>query len=141
MHRLFFGLSLSVLAAAVALTGCGQADKPQAVAAQVKDDDRVPPGEAKPISPGEARPISKGDPADPASDDAPLPDTRTDPDTLPVLPTLSAPTGEEKYEAAVARAFLLMAEKKDAEALAALEEARAARETDFVKTEIERVKT
>src|SRR5262249_53144280 len=88
----------------------------------------------------ESKPIPKtdpGDPADPAA--AALADTKTDPDTLPVLPKLSAPTGREKYEAAVARAFLLMGEKKDQEAVAALQEALAAQETDFVKTEIERL--
>ena len=69
---------------------------------------------------------------------APL-DVKTDPDTLPVLPTLTPPTGPEKYEAAVGRAFLLMADKKDAEALAALQEAQSAQATDFVKTEIARL--
>lgn len=141
MHRLFCAFSLSVLAGAVVLTGCGQADKPVALA-QIPGDDKVPPGEAKPIPPGEDKPIPKAPVTDPAEADPtlpPLPDTKTDPDTLPVLPTLSAPTGEEKYEASVSRAFLLMAEGKDKEALEALQDARAAQETDFVKTEIERL--
>jgi tetratricopeptide (TPR) repeat protein len=129
MHRLFLGFSLAFLTAAAALTGCTKADKPGAVA-----DDRVPPGEAKPIPPGDAKLLATGNPDDPG-----LQDTRTDPDTLPVLPTLSAPTGQEKYDAAIARAFLLLAEKKDADAIASLKEAQTAQDTDFVKTEIARV--
>ena len=90
--------------------------EPAAGDRRVKEDDKVPPGEAKPIPPGEAKPIPK-------SDDDPLltppTDTKTDDETLPVLPTLSAPTGDDKYEAAMAKAFLLMAEKKDKEALCA----------------------
>lgn len=141
MHRLFLGLSLSVLTGALVLTGCGQADKPAALA-QLTGGEKVPPGEAKPIPPGEDKPLPKAPPTDPADADPalpPLPDTKTDPDTLPVLPTLSAPTGTEKYEAAVSRAFLLMAENKDKEALTALQEAQAAEATDFVKTEVERL--
>lgn len=133
MHRLFLGVSLCILTTSIVLTGCGQSEKPQGIA-QLPGDDKVPPGEAKPIPPGEARPISGGDPSL-----APLPDTKTDPDTLPVLPTLSAPTGQEKYDAAIGRAFLLMAEKKDAEALDALKEAQSAQQTDFVKSEMERL--
>ncbi|MBO0700580.1 MAG: hypothetical protein J2P46_19440, partial [Zavarzinella sp.] len=132
MHRLFLGFSLSFLAAALTLTGCGKPQNHDATQSG-GDESRVSPGEAKPIAPGEAKPTSPADPDDPGLA------TKTDPDTLPVLPTLSAPTGQEKYDAAVARAFLLVAEKKDAEALAALKEAQTAQETDFVKTEIERV--
>ncbi|HVK11693.1 MAG TPA: hypothetical protein VM597_23175, partial [Gemmataceae bacterium] len=140
MHRLFLGLSLSVLTGAVVLTGCGQSDRPAAALAQLPGDEKVLPGEAKPIPPGEDKPIPKPPTDDPTEDDLPpLPDTKTDPDTLPVLPTLSAPTGAEKYEASVSKAFLLMAENKDKEALESLQAARAAQETDFVKTEIERL--
>jgi len=140
MHRLFLGLSFATLAIALVLPRCENSNQPALALAQVKDDDKVPPGEAKPIPPGEARPIGKGDPIDPDDPtDSPLSETKTDPDTLPVLPKLTAPTGQEKYEAAVARAFLLMAEKKDKEALSALQEAQAAQETDFVKTEIQRL--
>src|SRR5262245_38198241 len=99
MHRLFLGVSLATLTISIVLTGCGQSEKPQGIA-QLPGDDKVPPGEAKPIPPGEAKPIPGGDLAPP--------DTKTDPDTLPVLPTLSAPTGQEKYDAAIGRAFLLM---------------------------------
>ena len=138
MHRLFLGLSLSVLTGALVLTGCGQADRPMALA-QVPGDEKVPPGEAKPIPPGEDKPLPKdADPADTDPSLPPLPDTKTDPATLPVLPTLSAPTGAGKYEASVSRAFRLMSEYKDKESLEALQAARAAQETDFVKTEIER---
>ncbi|HKB00873.1 MAG TPA: tetratricopeptide repeat protein, partial [Gemmataceae bacterium] len=84
--------------------------------------------------PGEAKALATTNPDDPD-----LPATKTDPDTLPVLPTLSAPTGQEKYDAAIARAFLLLAEKKDADALASLKEAQTAQDTEFVKTEIARV--
>jgi tetratricopeptide (TPR) repeat protein len=128
MHRLFLAFSISVLAVSIVLTGCTQSSQPQAALAQVKDDEKVPSGEAKPIP--------KGDPDDPSR---PAPDTKTDPETLPVLPKLNEPTGEDKYEAAMTRAFMLMAEKKDAEALAALKEAKAAQETDFVKSEIARL--
>src|SRR5262245_50758637 len=138
MHRLFLGFSLSVLTVALVLTGCTQNPNPGAALAQGPSDDKVSPGEAKPIPPGESKPKSDGDdPADPTS--ASLAETKTDPDTLPVLPKLTAPTGEEKYEVAIARAFQLMGEKKDKEALAALQEAQAAQDTDFVKTEIERL--
>src|SRR5262245_39442300 len=135
MHRLFLAFSLSTLAATLVLTGCTQSDKPGGALAQDKPD-KVSPGESKPIPPGESKPTPKGDddPESPA-----LTETRTDPDTLPVLPTLSAPTGADKYEAALSRAFLLMAEGKDKEALDALNEARAAQETDFVKSEIDRL--
>jgi hypothetical protein len=136
MHRLFLAFSLSTLAATIVLTGCTQSDKPAAALAQDKPD-KVPPGESKPIPPGESKPIPKGDDADPES--LALTETKTDPDTLPVLPTLSAPTGADKYEAALSRAFLFMAEGKDKEALDALNEARAAQETDFVKSEIDRL--
>src|SRR5262245_5713764 len=138
MHRLFLGFSLSVLTVALVLTGCSQSTNPGAALAQGPGDDKVSPGEAKPIPPAESKPKTDGDdPADPAAGS--LAETKTDPDTLPVLPKLTAPTGQEKYEAAIARAFLLMGEKKDKEALAALQEAQAAQETDFVKTEIERL--
>lgn len=135
MHRIFLGFSLSVLTLAIVLTGCSQSSQPQGIA-QVKEDDKVPPGEAKPIPPGEAKPIPKGD-DDPLF--TPPTDAKTDDETLPVLPKLSAPTGDDKYEAAMAKAFLLMAEKKDKEALEALKEAKAVKDTDFVKSEIERL--
>jgi hypothetical protein len=138
MHRLFLGFSLSVLTIAIVLTGCTQSSQPQGIA-QVKEDEKIPPGEAKPIPPGEAKPIPKGDPDDPLL--TPPSDAKTDDETLPVLPTLSAPTGDDKYEAAMSKAFLLMAEKKDKEALEALKEAKAAKETDFVKSEIERLES
>src|SRR5262249_52906378 len=134
MHRLFLAFSLCTLAASFVLTGCTQSDKPGALA-QDKPD-KVSPGESKPIPPGELKPIPKGgdDPESPA-----LTETKTDPDTLPVLPTLSAPTGADRYEAALSKAFLFMAEGKDSEALDQLNEARAAQETDFVKSEIDRL--
>ena len=47
--------------------------------------------------------------------------------------------GDDKYEAAMARAFVLAADNKDAEALAAFKEAQTAKQTDFVKAEIERL--
>lgn len=137
MHRVFLTVSLCTLAGAIVLTGCGQQPAQiETVLAQTKDDGRVPPGENKPIPPGENKPIPNTDPTEPP--DMP-PDTNTDPDTLPILPTLTPPTGEEKYEAAIGRAFLLMSDKKDKEALEALQEALAAQETEFVKSEIERV--
>jgi tetratricopeptide (TPR) repeat protein len=130
MHRLFLGVALAFLTATLVLTGCGQDGKPNLGPAP--GDEKVSPGEAKPIPSGESRSTS--------SDAADLPpDVKTDPDTLPVLPTLSPPTGAEKYEACVAKAFMLLADKKEAEALAALKEAQAAQETDFVKTEIDRL--
>ncbi|HEX3152616.1 MAG TPA: tetratricopeptide repeat protein [Gemmataceae bacterium] len=129
MHRLFLCASLAFLSVALILTGCGQQNLGPAPA-----DEKVSPGEAKPIPPGEAKPGPTTD----SVGDAPL-STKTDPDTLPVLPTLSPPTGADKYEASISKAFLLVAEKKDAEALAALKEAQAAQDTDFVKTEIERL--
>lgn len=147
MHRMYLGLSLSILAVAVVLTGCGQSDKPIAALAQ------NPPGDTTPVRPGEAKPGGPIDPTDPTNPPPvdpstdltdptapPLSDTKTDQDTLPVLPTLTAPTGTEKYESALSRAFVLIAEKKNKEALTALEEALAAQETDFVKSEIERIK-
>src|SRR5262249_18468231 len=130
--RLFPPFTLPPPPVPTAPPGAPQPNKPDAALAQSPSDDKVSPGEAKPIPK-----TDPGDPADPAA--AALADTKTDPDTLPVLPKLSAPTGQEKYEAAVARAFLLMAEKKAQEAVAALQEARAAQEPDFVKTEIERL--
>src|SRR5262245_55290363 len=134
MHRLFLGASLAFLTISVVLTGCGQDGKPNLGPAP--GDEKVSPGDAKPVPPGEAKPLHGPTPAD--GDDA-LPDVKTDPDTLPVLPTLSPPSGADKYDAAISKAFLLIAEKKDAEALAALKEALAAQETEFVKTEIERL--
>jgi hypothetical protein len=126
MHRLFLGVALAFLASTVVLTGCGQS--PHSSAGPATADDSSPAGD-KPISTAPA-----ADPFGPASLDV-----KTDPDTLPVLPTLTPPTGPEKYEAAIGKAFLLMAEKKDAEALAALREAQSAQQTDFVKTEIARL--
>ena len=146
MHRLFLGFSLATLAVAVLLTGCGQ--QPQPLVAQVKDGP-VTPGEAKPIPPGVDKPIPKTDPlAIPIDEDPfrpvdpdapPVPEVKTDEDTLPVLPTLTALTGQEKYEAALSKAFLQVAEGKDKEALDNLQEALAIQETDFVKGEIDRL--
>src|SRR5262245_15466948 len=134
MHRLFLGASLAFLTATLVLTGCGPDGKPNLGPAPA--DEKVSPGEARPTPPGEARPgPATGDPSDLP------PDVKTDPDTLPVLPALRPPSGPEKYEAAIGKAFLLMAEKKDAEALTALQEARAAQDTDFVKTEIDRLQS
>jgi len=143
MHRIFLGFSLTVLAVAVTLTGCNQST-PAPLVAQVKDE-QIPPGESKPIPPGIDKPIPKTDPndipfVDPLDPDAPpVPEVKTDEDTLPLLPTLTALTGQEKYEAALSKAFLLVAEGKDTEALASMEEAQAVQETDFVKEEIERL--
>src|SRR5262249_33733457 len=53
---------------------------------------------------------------------------------------LAAPTAQEKYDAALLRALRLLAERNHAEALKALEEARAAQETKQVLEEIERLK-
>ncbi len=146
MHRLFLGFSLTTLAVAVLLTGCGQ--QPQPLVAQVKDGP-VTPGESKPIPPGVDKPIPKTDPlAIPIDEDPfrpvdpdapPVPEVKTDEDTLPVLPTLTALTGQEKYEAALSKAFLQVAEAKDKEALDNLQEALAIQKTDFVKGEIDRL--
>lgn len=147
MHRLFLGFSLSTLAVAIVLTGCGQKGDPAQAQqfAQLKEEP-VTPGEAKPIPPGIAKPIPKVDPNDPPPlidptdpDVPPPPEIKTDEDTLPVLPTLTAPTGQDKYEAALAKAFLQMAEGKDKEALENLQDALTIQETDFVKGEIERL--
>jgi tetratricopeptide (TPR) repeat protein len=60
------------------------------------------------------------------------------------LPSIDVPvkplTAQEKYDSAVARAFRHLSEKNEAEALAALQEAQAAQDTDFIKSEIERLK-
>ncbi|WP_020468537.1 tetratricopeptide repeat protein [Zavarzinella formosa] len=148
MHRLFLGFSLSTLAVAILLTGCGQNAAP--VVAQIKDEP-VSPGESKPIPPGVSKPIPTTDPTaipdptDPVdpTDPAfpPPPEVKTDEDTLPVLPTLTAQTGQEKYEAVLSKAFLQMAEGKDKEALDNLQTALSIQETDFVKGEIERLQT
>lgn len=137
MHRLFVGVALAFLTITIVLTGCGQSSQPKPGPATTGTSDTdSSPGEAKPFAPGQPKP----DPTDDADQLGPAPiDTKTDPDTLPVLPTLTPPTGPEKYEAAIGKAFLLMAEKKDEEALAALKEAQAAQDTDFVKTEIDRL--
>jgi tetratricopeptide (TPR) repeat protein len=128
MHRLFLGFSLCTFFAAVLLTGCGPSGKPG-----------TDPGEEK-ISPGEAKPIPAVEPGRSVDPNDPQGlATKTDPDYLPVLPKLSAPTGEEKYDVALGKAFLLMAEKKNAEALESLKEAQAAKETEFIKAEIERL--
>ncbi|MSR53727.1 MAG: tetratricopeptide repeat protein [Gemmataceae bacterium] len=137
MHRIFLGFSLCALVGTLVLTGCDKNEKPAVEIAQLKANEQVPPGEGKPLPPGEDKPIPKGNPNDPAGP-APV-ETKTDPDFLPVLPQLTAPTGDDKYEEALGRAFVLMAEKKDREALAALKEAQAAKDSDFVKTEITRI--
>ena len=49
-------------------------------------------------------------------------------------------TAQERYEAGIAHAFQLMSEKKEDDALLAFQEAQAAQDTDFLKTEIERLK-
>jgi hypothetical protein len=127
MHRLFLGIALVFLTTTVVLTGCGQSHQPS-----------TGPASTDGSSPAGDKPIQKGLDADPLGP-APL-DVKTDPDTLPVLPTLTPPTGPERYEACVGKAFLHMAEKKDAEALAALKEAQVAQATDFVKGEIDRLR-
>lgn len=128
MHRLFLGVALTFLSASLVLTGCGPAAAPKPAPA----DDDAAPGAAKPFAAGPA--TADADPLGPAPAE-----TKTDPDTLPVLPELTPPTGPEKYEACVGKAFLLMAEKKDAEALAQLQEARTAQDTEVVRTEIARL--
>ena len=49
-------------------------------------------------------------------------------------------TPQQIYDAAIAKAFCLLGEKKEAEALAAFQEANGAVATDFAKGEIERLK-
>jgi tetratricopeptide (TPR) repeat protein len=76
------------------------------------------------------------------------PKRRIDPNDIgrvpPVEPKIEPqPTGltaQERYDLAVARAFQLLAEKKEDEALAALQQAQTVQDTDFVKGEIERLK-
>jgi tetratricopeptide (TPR) repeat protein len=127
MHRLFLGFSLTALAFAIVLTGCTQSGS------EPPKDDKVSPGESKPLPPGESKPLPvSGSEADALA-------TKTDPDTLPVLPKLGELTGEAKYEDAMARAFMLAAENKDTEALATFKEAQAAQQSDIVKAEIERL--
>src|SRR5262245_50636310 len=100
MHRLFLGFSLIALTFAIVLTGCTQSGS------EPPKDDKISPGESKPIPPGESKPITDGPGT--SGDAEPLA-TKTDPDTLPVLPKFGELTGEAKYEDAMARAFMLAA--------------------------------
>jgi tetratricopeptide (TPR) repeat protein len=71
---------------------------------------------------------------DPKGPDLNLPvDPKVDP-----LPT--GLTAQERYDQAVARAFKLLSERKEGEALATFQQAQAVQNTDFVKGEIERLK-
>src|SRR5438067_6909191 len=55
-------------------------------------------------------------------------------------PTLDA-SAQDKYDAALQNAFALLAERKYAEALAALEAARTFKDSDFLRGEVAKLKT
>jgi hypothetical protein len=116
----FLGLLVLLLAGA-ALLACRRSPRPQPVAAQ----DGSKPGQVSEPSP--ARPA---DPIKPAKD-APLP---------PLPPVAADPGQEEKYDAALLDAVNLLSERKYAQALAALEAARAIQDTEQVRREIQRVR-
>ncbi len=64
------------------------------------------------------------------------------PEAGAIVPAVAAAeaSAQEKYDAALLDALNLLAERKHAEALAALEAARAAQDTDLVRREIEKLK-
>jgi tetratricopeptide (TPR) repeat protein len=116
--RLF--LTLLLAAGASVVTGCENKQSPQAP--EVLIGDNLAPGQSNSL-PGEAKPGPRGD-GEAALD----------------LLADAARTPEEKYDAAVAEAFRLLAAGDEEKALAALQAALAVKETPFVKAEIERVK-
>jgi tetratricopeptide (TPR) repeat protein len=68
----------------------------------------------------------------------PAPDERKPLDAL--LAGVTEPTAQDRYDASLLEALNLLAEKKEAEALSALETAKKAQDTDQVQQEIERLR-
>jgi tetratricopeptide (TPR) repeat protein len=118
-------LALSLLAAGLA--GCG-GQQPGRIDPQ--DNGPVEPAVAKPAPPAEA----KSGPADAVRGDALI--------RLLDLPADKAPqlTRDERYDAALLDALGKMADRNYADALAALERAREAQDTDQVRLEIDKVR-
>ncbi len=130
-------LLLTALFAAT-LIGCG-GDRPAAKVDPGKAEEPVAPGTAKPLSshPEAPPPITRvGDGADPgaAKGDGVV--------KLLDLPAAAAPalTQAEKYDDALIDALGLMADRKYAEALTALEAARRAQDTEQIRAEIDKVR-
>jgi tetratricopeptide (TPR) repeat protein len=128
MRRLW---PLGLFAAVVGLlpAGCTRVEPPQPVnvtvvnaAAPAAGTPAVPPATQVAQAPADAAPA-----APPAADVA-------------AAPVPAEPGPQEKYDAALLDALNLLADRKYAEALTALEAARAAQDTEQVRLEIEKVK-
>lgn len=109
------------------VAGCGQKQDPPA---QAQPQTIVVVVQQPPKGDGDQK-------LDPVNPNVPNPNLPVDPKLDP-LPT--GLTAQERYDQAVSRAFQLLAEKKEEEALATFQQAQAVQDTDFIKGEIERLK-
>src|SRR4051812_1867454 len=116
--------SWAALLVALLLTSCGRKSEPRRVVI-------VPDEEASDARDEAPRRVIQATRADVRTGAA---RARKDLDAL--AEELAAPTAQEKYDAALLRALRLLAERKHAEALKALEDARAAQDTRQVQDEI-----
>src|SRR5215813_9760306 len=111
------------------LLGCGQKSEPRRVVIEPDDDSPRAKEEAP------RRRVIAAATADARSDS-----TRSRKDLDALVTELAAPNTQEKYDTALLQALRLLADHKHAEALKALEDARAAQDTKQVQEEIERLK-
>ncbi len=133
MRRLALAGLLAVLAAGPVLEGCSR-QQPPSVNVTVNANTGGA-GQAAPAPVAQAA----GAPAPPAAPPAAPADVAAKPpEVTPVTPPEPAP--QEKYDAALLDALNYLADHRYADALASLEAARAAQDTDQVRLEIDKVK-
>lgn len=123
-------LHLSLCAVAL-LAGCAK-PAPQPPAVAVVPDDAPPQQTRELITPVATNPTIPPDAVAPPID----PDKKLD----VLLASLTGPSAQERYDTALLDALNQLADKKYAEALAALEGARAIQDTDVVRREIDKIK-
>lgn len=127
---------LAVLAAGLVLSGCGKEPRPQ-IQPGPEQPALVEPKKGNDLLPGQSTgsftPITSRDRDTASAEVATL-----KPMFAPVAPP--EPTKQEQYDTALLNALNLLADRKHAQALAALEAARAIQDTEQVRQQIERLK-
>src|SRR5262249_51577933 len=117
--RLWTILGLCIVAGAAIVIGCSQEPRGRVEAPADKPIPETPPPAPPAVPPSFAKPVA--------------------PPVRPIDPTPVQLSVQEKYDAALLDALNQMADKKYADALAALEAARALQDTEQVRLEIEKV--
>jgi tetratricopeptide (TPR) repeat protein len=133
MRRLWLLALVLVPVAGLPLIGCTKVSPPQPVSVTVVNNPN--PSNGQPTVPAATQVAQATSAADPTTAATPAADAQS---VMPVAPPEPAP--QEKYDSALLDALNLLADRKYADALTALEAARAVQDTDQVRLEIEKVK-